>query len=104
MHGGSKPELILLHKVQQIGSFVLAERQLGGQQLDEGQLGGQQLGVRQLEGRQLDGGQLGVRQLGGEQQGSKPEFELVEFGNSLHLGSSHFVLQPNNFGRIVEIV
>ena len=89
---------------QQIGSFVLAEWQLVGRQLDDGQLGGQQLGVRQLEGRQLDGGQLGVRQLGGGERGLKPEFELVEFGNSLHLGSSNFVLQPKNFGRIVDIV
>ena len=74
MHGGSKLEVIQLHKDQQIELFVLAERQLGGWQL------------------------------GGGKQGLKPEIELVEFGNSLHLGSSHFVLQPKNFGRIVEIV
>ena len=99
MNGGSKLEVILLHKDQQIGSFVLAERQLGGRQLDERQLGGRQLGVRQL-----DGGQFGVGQLGGWEQGLKPEFELVEFGNNLHLGSSHFVLQLKIFGRIVVIV
>ena len=104
MNGGSKLEVILLHKDQQIGSFVLAERQLGGRQLDEWQLGGRQFGVQQLGVRQLDGGKFGGQQLGGGEQGSKPEFELVEFGNSLHLGRSRFVLQLKNFGRIVEIV
>ena len=79
---------------------------MGADNWMSGNLVGGNLGSSNLVSavRQLDGGKFGGQQLGGGEQGSKPEFELVEFGNSLHLGRSRFVLQLKNFGRIVEIV